>query len=144
MKTAIVNGRYITPHRIVEGGALLIEDGVISGLVKESRPQADTYIDAKGAFVSPGFIDIHTHGGGGHDFMDGTPEAIIQACRAHLEHGTTSICPTTLTCTDQELAVFFECYRQAKARMADGPEMLGIHMEGPYFSMEQRGAQAAT
>lgn len=141
MKAAIINGRYITPHRIVEGGALLIEDGIITGLMKENRPQADLYIDAEGSYVSPGFIDIHTHGGGGHDFMDGTPEAIIQACRTHLEHGTTSICPTTLTCTDQELAVFFECYRQARARMTDGPGLLGIHMEGPYFSMEQRGAQ---
>lgn len=94
MKTAIINGRLITPHRMMDQASLVMEDGVITGIVKERRPEADCYIDAEGAYVGPGFIDIHTHGGGGYDFMDGTPEAIIRACRAHLVHGTTSICPT--------------------------------------------------
>lgn len=141
MKTAIINGRLITPHRMVDDGNLILEDGIIAGIVRGPVPEADMYIDAQGAYVSPGFIDIHTHGGGGHDFMDGTADAIIKACRAHLDHGTTSICPTTLTCTDEELFTFFQCYRQAKEQMEDGPELLGIHMEGPYFSLEQRGAQ---
>ncbi|MCI8958201.1 MAG: N-acetylglucosamine-6-phosphate deacetylase [Lachnospiraceae bacterium] len=141
MRTAVVNGKLITPHRILEGASLVIEDGKITGIVREARPGADRYLDAEGNYVSPGFIDLHTHGGGGHDFMDGTPEAIMEGCRAHLVHGTTGICPTTLTCPDQELFTFFECYRQAKARMEQGPKLLGIHLEGPYFSMEQRGAQ---
>ena len=106
MKTAIINGRIITPHRILDQASLVMEDGVIEGIVKGRKPEADCYIDAQGSYVSPGFIDIHTHGGGGHDFMDGTPEAIIKACMAHLAHGTTSICPTTLTCTDEELLTF--------------------------------------
>ena len=70
----------------MEQASLVMEDGVITGIVKERRPEADCYIDAEGAYVGPGFIDIHTHGGGGYDFMDGTPEAIIRACRAHLVH----------------------------------------------------------
>ena len=73
--------------------------------------------------------------------MDGTAEAVEGACRAHLVHGTTSLCPTTLTSTDEELFTFFDCYRKAKKHMKNGPDLLGIHMEGPYFSMEQRGAQ---
>ena len=89
MKTAIINGRIITPHRILDQASLVMEDGVIEGIVKGRKPEADCYIDAQGSYVSPGFIDIHTHGGGGHDFMDGTPDAIIKACMAHLAHGTT-------------------------------------------------------
>ena len=141
MKTAIINGRIITPHRILDQASLVMEDGVIEGIVKGRKPEADCYIDAQGSYVSPGFIDIHTHGGGGYDFMDGTPEAIIKACMAHLAHGTTSICPTTLTCTDEELLTFFDCYREAGKQMENGPELLGIHLEGPYFSLEQREAQ---
>lgn len=106
MKTAIINGKIITPHRILDQASLVMEDGVIAGIVRGRKPEADCCIDAEGAYVSPGFIDIHTHGGGGHDFMDGTPDAIIKACMAHLAHGTTSICPTTLTCTDEELLTF--------------------------------------
>ncbi len=141
MRTAIINGKIITPHRVLDGQSLLIEDGKIREIAKEDTVNADEYIDAEGNYISPGFIDIHTHGGGGHDFMDGTVEAIIGACRAHLAHGTTAICPTTLTCTEEELKTFFACYKEAKAQMKDGPVLLGIHMEGPYFSMEQKGAQ---
>ncbi len=141
MKTVIANGTVITPHRMLQGACLVIEDGKIQQIARGQVPDADTCIDAKGQYISPGFIDIHTHGGGGYDFMDGTAEAIINACKAHLAHGTTSICPTTLTCTNEELFAFFHCYREAKEKMKDGPELLGIHMEGPYFSMEQKGAQ---
>ncbi len=141
MKTAIINGNLITPHRILTHASLVLENGKIQAITREQMPEADEYLDAEGNYVSPGFIDIHTHGGGGYDFMDGTAEAIIGACKAHLAHGTTAICPTTLTCTDEELFAFFECYRQAKEEMGDGPELLGIHLEGPYFSLEQRGAQ---
>ena len=71
--------------------------------------------------------------------MDGTPDAIIKACMAHLAHGTTSICPTTLTCTDEELLTFFDCYREARKQMENGPELLGIHMEGPISPWSKEG-----
>lgn len=141
MKTAIINGTLITPNRMIKDAVLLIEDGRILDIVQGRVPEADLYIEADGGYVSPGFIDMHTHGGGGHDFMDGTVEAITAACKTHLAHGTTSICPTTLTCTDEELFHFFDCYLLAKKEMKDGPNLLGIHLEGPYFSPEQRGAQ---
>lgn len=141
MKTAIINGVLITPHRVLEDTSLIIEDGMIKEFVKGKALDGDVVIDAEGGYVSPGFIDMHTHGGGGYDFMDGTVEAVMGACKAHLAHGTTSISPTTLTGTNEELYKFFDCYRQAVEEMKDGPHLLGIHMEGPYFSLEQRGAQ---
>ena len=143
MKTALQNGRIITPEGILENKTLLLEDGVILGLEEPNvkLPSDTKLLDCSGAYVSPGFLDLHLHGGGGHDYMDGTVEAIEEASRTHLKHGTTSLCPTTLTSTDEDLFSFFEMYRTAKEDMQDGPELLGIHLEGPYFSPEQRGAQ---
>jgi N-acetylglucosamine-6-phosphate deacetylase len=98
-------------------------------------------IDCKGLYLSPGFIDIHCHGGGGHDFMDGTPEAIIQAARTHLMHGTTTLLPTTLTSSDKDLFQTIKSFHAARTVRDNMPCLPGLHLEGPYFSREQAGAQ---
>lgn len=138
----IYNGRVITPYRIIEDGCIIVEDGRISyvGCAKEECCDC-IEIDAKGSYVSPGFIDIHTHGGGGSDFMDGTEEAFLIASRVHSRHGTTAMVPTTLTSTNEELINSFEVFKRVKSRKTMGAQLLGLHLEGPYFSMEQRGAQ---
>lgn len=141
-KIKIVNGNIITPYRIIAGGTLLIEEGKIVAVLEKDLPtEGYSEIDAAGNFVSPGFIDIHTHGGGGHDFMDGTVEAYLKAAEKHAEHGTTSIVPTTLTSTLEELKNTFEVYKKAKELNTKGAAFLGLHLEGPYFSMAQKGAQ---
>ena len=142
MKTLVKNGRVLTPYRELNEGYVLAEDGVIIE-VGEGRcsKQASCTYDAQGSYISPGFLDIHTHGGGGHDYMDGTPEAFVGAAMAHLAHGTTSLVPTTLTCPDEELFNAFSCFREAKVRLRDGPNLIGLHLEGPYFSLQQAGAQ---
>ena len=140
MKTVFTNGRIILADRILDGYSVTVEDGVISAVTK-STDAADKVIDLKGKYLAPGFIDMHTHGAGGHDFMDGTEEAIKGACMTHLSHGTTSIVPTTLTCLNSELFNFFEVYRKVKAEWHEGPNLLGIHLEGPFFNAAQAGAQ---
>ena len=141
MRTKIVNGRIITPYRIIEGGTLVFEDASIIYVGQSDVGfKGCKVIDAKGSYVSPGFVDIHTHGGGGHDFMDGTIEAFLGAARLHAEHGTTSIVPTTVTSTNEELRQTFEVYREAKARKASGATLMGLHLEGPYFAPSQAGA----
>jgi len=140
MKTAIINAKLVLPYRVVEGG-LLLEGGKIAAVLGNEVPEAEQIIDAKGRYVSPGFIDIHTHGGGGHDYMDGTVEAFTGAARAHMQHGTTALLPTPLTCSDEELFNVFEVFRQVKEMDWEGPELLGLHLEGPYLAYEQRGAQ---
>lgn len=141
-KIKIVNGNIITPYRIIQKGTVLIEEGKIVEVVeKDIRTEDYLEIDAGGNYVSPGFIDIHTHGGGGHDFMDGTVEAYLGAVEKHAQHGTTSIVPTTLTSTMEELKNTFAVYKQAKALNKKGAALLGLHLEGPYFSMAQKGAQ---
>jgi hypothetical protein len=73
--------------------------------------------------------------------MDGTVEAFLGAARAHAEHGTTSMIPTTLTCPDEELFLSFEVFREACRLNENGAQMLGMHLEGPYFNHKQAGAQ---
>ncbi len=142
MKTAIVNGTVITPARMIGNGGLVINDGKITDVFQgKFSGSADRIFDAGENYISPGFIDIHVHGGGGYDFMDGTPEAFIGAAKAHLEHGTTSIVPTTLSCSDDELFAAFKCFKAAKKTIRGGPNLLGLHLEGPYFSTAQAGAQ---
>lgn len=142
MKIAIINGRVVTPLRLLENAGVMIEDGTITSVGEiDTISEADQVIDVKGCFVSPGFIDMHTHGGGGYDFMDGTADAFIGAALAHMKHGTTSLTPTTLSSSEEELMLAFRCYAEAKVKMKDGPNLLGMHLEGPYFSAEQAGAQ---
>ena len=140
MVTNIINGRIIAGDNIIEGGVLVLKDGIIKGISRCKSPGA-TVIDAEGRYVSPGFIDIHTHGAGGADFMDGTVEAYQTATRMHAAHGTTLLFPTTLTSSNERLFESFETYRKAQACCHDGALMGGLHLEGPYFAPEQAGAQ---
>lgn len=138
-------GTLVLPERLCPGGALLAEDGVIAALYEpgDALPQADETIDLQGDFLAPGFIDLHVHGGGGGDFMDGTAESFDAALSLHLAHGTTALCPTTLTATFGELAQVFAAYRAACAHpdAARRPRLLGIHLEGPYIAPVMKGAQ---
>ena len=139
-KKAIAGGVVLAPGKEVRK-VLVYQDGKILGLADEVPSDTDEVIDATGLFVSPGFIDIHTHGAGGADFMDGTVEAYLIAARMHAVHGTTLLYPTTLTCSNEVLFQSFEVYRDACKANTDGAQFGGIHLEGPYFSPAQAGAQ---
>lgn len=137
----IINGRIILRDSIIHG-TLLVEDGKIIAAIEGDADFADArIIDAKEQYVSPGFIDIHVHGGGDHDFMDGTTEAFLKVAEKHAAHGTTSMMPTTLTADKQGILNSLEVYEQAHAQNKFGAAFIGLHLEGPYFSMNQRGAQ---
>lgn len=141
-RMVIFNARVITPFRVVDNGCIAVENGRIT-YIGDGDVSAGTCcrIDAEGCYAAPGFIDIHTHGGGGHDFMDGTAEAFLGAAKMHLYHGTTSMVPTTLTSTDEELKNTFDVYKTAKIQNREGSQFLGLHLEGPYFAVSQKGAQ---
>jgi N-acetylglucosamine-6-phosphate deacetylase len=138
----IYNGKVITPQGILDRGTLLIDDGKIQSVIAGTlKTTADEEIDANGNYVSPGFIDIHVHGGGGHDFMDNTPEAFRAIAKMHAQHGTTAMCPTTLTSEIQDLIQTLQVYDEVVAAKYIGASFIGLHIEGPYLSMNQRGAQ---
>jgi len=138
----IINGRLITPYRVISSGTILIKNNQIEE-VSESEidaPGAEV-IDAAGNYVSPGFIDIHVHGGGGHDFMDGTEDAFLAIAQIHAQYGTTAMVPTTLTSGKEELLKTLDLYVSANPKNTMGAQFLGMHLEGPYFAQSQRGAQ---
>lgn len=142
MRLKIINGQIITPDRIIGNGSILIEDGKISAITEGETEATDTRIlDARGQYVSPGFIDIHIHGGGGHDFMDNSVEGFIEIAKTHAKHGTTAMFPTTLTCERPDLLETLKVYEQADKLNTEGAQFMGIHLEGPYFAQTQRGAQ---
>lgn len=141
-KIKIINGHIITPYRIIKNGCLLINNNKIE-LVSEKEIDTTDYliIDAKGNYVSPGFIDIHIHGGGGHDFMDATEEAYLKIAELHATYGTTAMAPTTLTCAKEDLLKAIDLYKSAAAKNTKGAQFIGLHLEGPYFALSQSGAQ---
>lgn len=138
----IINGRIITPFREIADGSLLISEGKIMAVGEGTLTEhADTIIDAGGNYIAPGFIDLHIHGGGGHDFMDGTVAAFHGITETHARYGTTAMVPTTLTAEKEHLLHTLDIYRQAVASPHQGAAFLGMHLEGPYFALSQRGAQ---
>ena len=136
----IDNARIVRGDAILEGYSLYAEDGRIVDITAEKK-SADEIYDAAGAYLAPGFIDMHLHGGGDCDFMDGGIEPIIRAADLHLSHGTTSMLPTSLSSSDAALKEFLADLRTVKEQKLSRANLLGAHLEGPYFSDAQRGAQ---
>ena len=140
----ITNAKIVFPDLVIEDKVLVCLNGRIKGIRDLSELEiknSDIVIDAKQNYVSAGFVDIHTHGGGGHDFMDATVEAYLGAAETHAKFGTTALLPTTLTSTTDELMKTFAVYKQAVKENTKGAKFIGLHLEGPYFAYNQRGAQ---
>ncbi len=142
----LTNGTLILSDQLIEGGELLVEDGLIQyvGPPKTRKKFAGQVIDLKGAYLAPGFVDIHVHGGGGADYMDGTAEAVRVANRCHARHGTTTIFPTTTTGSRDQIARMLdacgEVYRTWTP--ADGARVGGVHFYGPYFAEDKVGCHS--
>ena len=138
MTTKIKNGTLIFSDR-TERNDLYITDGTISAVGGEHP--FDDEIDAAGQYVAPGFIDMHVHGGAGFEFVDGTEEAVVNAVNIHASRGTTTIFPT-ISAYDREKTERAMRAVQAAMRNPDVKcHIGGVHLEGPYFSPKQCGAQ---
>lgn len=138
----IINGKIISPSGILKNGMVLINGSVITEISEKNIKVPDALeIDAKGRYISPGFIDIHVHGGGGHDFMDNSVEGCLAIAETHARYGTTAMWPTTLTSHTEGILKTIDTYEAAKDKNINGAQFLGLHLEGPYFAMSQRGAQ---
>ncbi|MCL2432983.1 MAG: amidohydrolase family protein [Clostridia bacterium] len=135
----IANGLVHRPGGFALGG-VVIENGIIAR-VFEGEPPRKPDIDAAGAYIVPGFIDMHVHGGGGANFLYGTEEAFAVAGNMHLRHGTTTLLPTTYCDAPERFPAFMKAYRDYKDDPAT-PRMPGVHLEHPFFNLEQAGAQS--
>lgn len=140
MLTQIINGEILTPQGWLKDGSVLVSDGKILEVTNSDLAVIGAkVIDAKGMYIVPGFVSMHSHGGGGHDFTEATPEAFQTAAEAHLKHGATTIFPTLSSCS-------FDTLRQAVATceqlMAAGNgQIQGLHIEGPYLNRKMAGKQ---
>lgn len=136
----IINGRILTPAGWLEHGSVIIDGNKIAAVSNnELHVEGAEIIDAKGADIVPGGIEMHVHGGGGRDFMEGTEEAFRTAVNAHMHYGTTSIFPTLSSSTVPMIEK--ACETCDKLMAEENSAILGLHLEGPYFNMKQAGAQ---
>ena len=140
MLKQIINGRILTPQGWLEGGSVIIDGNKIKAVSNIDLSIEDAeIIDAKGCHVVPGGIEMHVHGGGGRDFMEGSEEAFRVAINAHMKHGTTAIFPTLSSSTVPMIEA--ACQTCEKLMAEENSPVLGLHLEGPYFNPKQAGAQ---
>lgn len=141
MLTQIINGQILTPQGWLKDGSVLINDGKILEITNSDLAVIGaTVIDAKGMFIVPGFVSMHCHGGGGHDFTEGTTEAFKEAVAAHLKHGSTTIFPTLSSTTFENIRLAAATCDQLMAEDAD-TTIMGLHIEGPYLNENMAGTQ---
>ena len=139
---AITNGRLVLPYALVTDRALLLKDGKILGFAAPDQVGADfERFDAGGRTVTPGLIDIHTHGALGHSFNEPDEAAWETITAENLRRGVTSLLATLGAGPMEELVACLTLAREWKKKPHAGSQVLGVHSEGPFLSMGQKGAQ---
>ncbi len=142
--TLIKNCDVFTPLRMIQSGSILIEGEKIKrvGQFGDSKIPPNTRIfNFKSRIAVPGFIDIHLHGGGGVEFTDSSAESIIAALKAHLKNGTTSLLPTLMTASHEQILDTIRTFLEIQKATPDIPDIIGLNLEGPYISKEKKGVQ---
>ena len=143
MQKIILRGGTVVANNALLCEDVLISNGKIEDIISRDKSVSAEYkeIDCDGLYVSAGFVDIHQHGGGGADYMDCDPDTYLDATEAHLRHGTTSIMPTLLSADTDVTLRSIEAYKAAKNDSRIRCNLIGLHVEGPYISPYQAGAQ---
>lgn len=121
-------------------GYVYVNGGIITDVTGEKR-EADECYDFTGRYVSPGFIDTHTHGGGGYSFFKAEAEDVAKGCDFHLKFGTTTVCPTLVACSYEDMLFSMESISTVIKNGLSKANVLGAHIEGPYLAAAQCGGQ---
>lgn len=135
------NAKVIFPDKIRDC-VVVTDGGKITDICERFEAnENDTVTDCKGLYLSPGFIDIHVHGGGNKSAMSTDYTDIVEMAEAHLKYGTTSIAPTTLAAPISQLKEAVLSIKKASEESKKA-NILGVHLEGPYISLQYKGAQS--
>lgn len=138
MKYCILNGKVILKDQVIDANVFVSGSKITE--ISKRQPEDETVIDAKGRYVSPGFIDVHSHGRGGSDTMYPTFDDINTITAASIKTGVTSILPTTMTMSVEDTYAAIKNVAENIDKV-DGSKILGVHMEGPFFNKKYKGAQ---
>ncbi len=146
---AIINGKVILENCILEDKVVLFDTQIkelINKIEFEKNVNEGSYngidiIDAKGSYVSPGFIDLHIHGSGGRDAMDGELEDLKVISQSIAQNGVTGFLPTTMTMSKEKIYKALDNIKEGMKLDLGGAKVLGAHMEGPFINPKYKGAQ---
>lgn len=138
MKKCIVNGKVVLHDEIVLKNVFIDGDKIAE--ISDRQPTDEEIIDALGNYVAPGFIDVHTHGRAGSDTMYPTFEDLNAISKAALKTGVTTLLPTTMTMPVEDIKKAVENIAVNKDKV-EGAQILGTHLEGPFFNKKYKGAQ---
>lgn len=138
----IIKGNIITPYEIIRNGAVVIKNGFIDDIIRNFNAYESTDMtDYGNSYIMPGLIDIHNHGGAGFDYMDATMEAFSAISKYLASHGVTSALATTATAPVKTNITFLRNFRKMSDSVTNGCRLIGVHLEGPYLSVRNKGAQ---
>jgi len=137
----VLRGTLVTPREMISRGRVVVEGGKITEVGPDDGSHDGRVYDFGDSLVAPGLIDVHIHGGGGHDVMDASQGSIEGLSGFLAEGGVTGFLAATYTASQEATLDAVGAVRGASGRGTGGAEVLGIHLEGPYISRERRGAQ---
>ncbi len=136
----VINAKIVTDKEVLVGYSIIFNHKIIS--ITKEIPKDIEIIDAKGAYLSAGFIDIHIHGSSGADVMDATPSSLDTISKSLLQTGTTSFLATTMTMSTKDIQNALLNIKNYKDEVS-GAKILGVHLEGPFINRTKHGAQDA-
>lgn len=140
MRYVIKSKNIFTEEGIIDG-YIIINNNKIENVQSGSYSGGDSVYDYQNAYILPGFIDIHIHGGYGEDAMDASFEGLKHLSKSLLSEGTTSFLPTTMTQSNENIIQALQNIKNVHNDEYEGAEILGVHLEGPFISEEKIGAQ---
>jgi len=135
---AIINGTLVTESSLIPNATVRIKNGRIEK-ISDSQAKLRRTVDVHGAYICPGFIDLHVHGTGGYDSTEATRTALYGLCEALPRYGVTAVVPTLLSSPAEVTHSFLETVKSATSAQQTGAKIVGAHLEGPFLSPSQRG-----